>query len=46
MTGQMFKCNDIAEILEYEKNAKESCESFHNYLVVMQSFGGEEVIEY
>ena len=46
MAGQMFKCNDIAEILEYEKNVKESCESFHNYLTVMQSFGGEEVIEY
>ena len=46
MAGQAFKCNDIAEILEYEKNVKESCESFKNYLEVMRHFGGEEVIEY
>lgn len=46
MGGQSFKCNDITEILEYEKNVKEACESFKNYLEVMKSFGGEEVIEY
>ena len=46
MNGQTFKCNDIAEILEYEKNIKESCEAFKNYLEVMKNFGGEEVIEY
>ncbi len=46
MGGQSFKCNDIAEILEYEKNVKESCESFKNYLEIMKHFGGEEVIEY
>jgi hypothetical protein len=46
ITGQTFKCNDIAEILQYEQNVKESCQSFHNYLIVMQSFGGQEVIEY
>lgn len=46
MNGQAFKCNDIAEILEYEKNVKESCEAFKNYLEVMKNFGGEEVIEY
>jgi hypothetical protein len=44
--GQTFKCNDIAEILEYEKNVKESCEAFKNYIEVMRNFGGEEVIEY
>ena len=44
--GQKFKCNDIAEILEYEKSVKESCESFKNYIEVMKSFGGEEVIKY
>ena len=35
MAGQAFKCNDIAEILEYEKNVKESCESFKNYLLIL-----------
>jgi hypothetical protein len=44
--GQNFKCNDIGEILEYEANIRESCQKFRNYLSVMQSFGGEEVVEY
>lgn len=46
VSGQTFKCNDIAEILEYERNIKESCESFKNYVEVMKHFGGEEVIQY
>ena len=46
MNGQNFKCNDIAEILETENNVKEACEAFKNYIEVMDSFGGEEVIEY
>ena len=44
--GQNFKCNDIGEILEYEANIRESCQKFRNYLTVMESFGGEEVVEY
>jgi len=44
--GQTFKCKDIADILEYEKNVKEACEAFKNYIEVMRNFGGEEVIEY
>jgi hypothetical protein len=44
--GQTFKCGDISEILEYEKNFKESCEVFKAYLDVMKHFGGQEVIEY
>ena len=46
MMGQTFNCNDIAEILEYDKIVRESCESFKNYIEVMGSFGGEEVIEF
>jgi hypothetical protein len=44
--GQNFKCNDIGEILEYEASIRESCQKFRDYLTVMQSFGGEEVVEY
>jgi len=44
--GQAFKCNDIAEILEYEKSVKDSCEAFKNYITVMKHFGGKEVFEY
>lgn len=39
IAGQSFKCNDIAEILEYEKNVKDSCESFKNYIEIMRGFG-------
>ncbi len=46
INGQSFKCNDIVEILEYEKNVKESCQYFKNYIEVMRSFGGEEVIDF
>lgn len=46
VSGQAFKCGDIAEIIETENNVKEACEGFKNYLSVMQGFGGEEVIEY
>jgi hypothetical protein len=46
VAGQAFKCNDIAEILEYEENIKQSCESFRRYLSVMESFGGELIIEF
>ena len=44
--GEKFKCKDIADILEYESNVKEACETFKNYIEVMKNFGGEEVIEY
>ena len=46
IAGQAFKCNDVAEIIEYENSIKQSCGSFSNYLSIMESFGGEEVIEY
>ncbi|MBC8385728.1 MAG: hypothetical protein H8E57_09455 [Candidatus Cloacimonetes bacterium] len=46
INGKTFRCNDIGEILEYEKNVKESCASFKNYIEVMASFGGEEIIEF
>jgi hypothetical protein len=46
MAGQTFKCGDIAEILEFERNLKDSCQSFKTCLEVMKHFGGEEVIEY
>jgi len=44
--GQTFTCSDIAEILEYENNVKESCGNFKSYMEVMKHFGGQEIIEY
>jgi len=46
MAGQTFTGSDIAEILEFEKNVKFSCEAFKAYLEIMRRFGGQEVIEY
>ncbi|MBV5338782.1 MAG: hypothetical protein J0665_04375 [Deltaproteobacteria bacterium] len=46
VSGQSFKCNDIAEIIETENNIKESCSVFKNYLEVMRHFGGQEVIQF
>jgi hypothetical protein len=46
VSGQSFKCNDIAEIIETENNIKESCGVFKNYLEVMRHFGGQEVIQF
>jgi hypothetical protein len=41
--GQIFKCDDIGEVLEYERNVKDSGEAFNDYLEVTKEFGGQEV---
>jgi hypothetical protein len=46
LAGQSFKCGDIAEIVETERNLKESCGYFKQYLDLMNQFGGEEVVEF
>jgi hypothetical protein len=46
VAGQTFKCADVGDILETEKNVKEAAENFKNYIEVMKNFGGQEVIEY
>lgn len=46
VNGQNFKCKHITEVLEYERNLKEACELFKDYIMVMSSFGGQEVIEF
>lgn len=44
--GQTFKCADVGDIIETEKNVKEAAENFKKYIEVMKNFGGQEVIEY
>ena len=46
VSGQTFKCKDIAEILAWEETVKGVCGAFRTYLEVMKNFGGQEVIEY
>lgn len=44
--GQVFTCKGIADVLEYERNVRDACETFRNYLKVMSTFGGKEVIHF
>lgn len=46
VNGQTFKCKDIAQILETEQNVKEACKAMKNYIMVMKSFGGQDIYEF
>jgi hypothetical protein len=46
LAGQTFKCADVNDILETEKNVKEAAQNFKTYIEIMKNFGGQEVIEY
>ena len=45
MGEQVFKADNIATVLESEKNVIEACNTFKDYIKAMEQFGGEEVIE-
>lgn len=44
--GHGFHTKNIAELLGYEEDIKKACEAFKIYIGVMESFGGEEIIEF
>jgi hypothetical protein len=44
--GVSYEVRDVTELLNREEIVKNACESFKNLLLVMNSFGGEEVIEF
>ena len=44
--GTYHELRDVTELLNYENTIKEACGSFKTLLMVMNSFGGEEVIEF
>ncbi len=46
VSGQEFKCTNIAEIIGYADTIKGSCAELRERLEVMRSFGGEEVFEF
>ena len=46
VNGQTFKCEEIGDILETEKELKDSCQTFKLYIEAMKSFGGEEILEF
>jgi hypothetical protein len=43
--GYTREVGDVATLLVDEGEIKEACKSFKNLLLIMASFGGEEVIE-
>jgi len=43
--GYSVELDNVATLLNNEKVIKEACKDFKNLLLVMASFGGEEVIE-
>jgi len=44
--GVKTKCKDVSILLNNEAVYKEACGNFKSLLLVMASFGGEEVVEY
>lgn len=46
INGQAQTTQDIETLLKNEGVAKNVCKNFKNYLDVLRSFGGEEVVEY
>ncbi len=45
INGKTYELEDITTLLNNEEVIKETCKDFKNLLLVMASFGGEEVIE-
>jgi len=43
--GKTYELDDVTTLLNNEEVIKEACLDFKNLLLVMASFGGEEVIE-
>ena len=44
--GTHYEVRDVTELLNYEETIKGACGSFKTLLMVMNSFGGEEVVEF
>jgi len=46
LTGKSVTTRNVEILLNNEQVAKDVCKNFKNYLEVLLSFGGEEVIEF
>jgi len=46
INGLREKCKDVSIMLENEEVIKDACKNFKTLLMVMASFGGEEVLEF
>jgi hypothetical protein len=44
--GKTYELEDVTTLLNNEAVIKGACDDFKNLLIVMASFGGEEVIEF
>lgn len=45
-SGMKEKCKDVTIMLENEEVIRSACKNFKTLLSVMESFGGEEIIEF
>lgn len=45
VSGYNVELDDVATLLNNEEVIKEACKDFKNLLLVMRTFGGEEVVE-
>lgn len=45
MNGKTTEMDDISTLLQLEEAIKTGCQNLKNWLAVMSTFGGEEVIE-
>ena len=44
--GKIISCDSVAGVIETEEEMKKVCGAIKNLLLIMASFGGEEVFEY
>jgi hypothetical protein len=46
VSGRSYECKNVATLLAVEEKVKTACQNFKTLLTVMESFGGEEVMEF
>ena len=45
VTGEVYKCQDLSEVIAFSDNLVEACKTLKSYLEAARSFDGQEVIE-
>lgn len=46
LEGITYPCRDVTQLLAVEEQIKNGCKNFKMLLMVMNTFGGEEVVEF
>ena len=45
LTGQVFSCKDLDEVLAFDEGIKSTAQNLKGYLEVARTFGGDEILE-